>query len=118
MDLDEKTQELRARTERLGERATDLAERAEQIADLQRTVYASLVDEFGRQIDALERRSQSRLYRYFNKSEARAQLADLRRRIQLVRAKLRENGEPEALEIDKRLADLQERIGPVEQRYR
>jgi hypothetical protein len=117
-DLDEKTTELRARTERLGERATDLAERGEQIAALQRTVYAALVDEFARTLDSLERRSHSRLYRMFNKAEARAQLADLRRRVQLVRAKLQESDDPDAPAFDKQLAELQERIGPVEVRYR
>lgn len=116
-DLDEKSTELRARTERLGERATDLAERAEQIAELQRTAYTALVDEFNRQIDSLDRRSHSRLYRMFNKKEARAQLADLRRRIQLVRSKLRDAGDADSLDIDKQLVEIQERIGPVEERY-
>lgn len=116
-DVDEKAAELRARTERLGERATDLAERAEQIAELQRTAYAALVDEFSRSIDALERRSHSRLYRMFNKKEAREELADLRRRIQLVRAKLQASDDPDIPALDKRLVELQDRIGPVEQKF-
>ena len=117
-DVDEKSTELRARTERLGERATDLAERTEQVAELQRTVYTALVDEFRKQIAAVERRSHSRLYRMFNKKEARAQLADLRRRIQLVRAKLQETGDPDAASIDRELVELQSAIVPVEERYK
>jgi prefoldin subunit 5 len=117
-DLDEKSSELKARTERLGDRATDLAERTEQVAQLQRTVYAALVDEFTRQIAALERRSHSRLYRMFNKKEARAQLADLRRRIQLVRAQLQATDDPDAPRIDRELVELQSSIGPVEERYK
>jgi predicted nucleic acid-binding Zn-ribbon protein len=117
-DLDERTRELTARTERLGDRTTDLAERAEQIAGLQQTVYTALVDELRRQIGAIERRSHSRLYRMFNKKEALAQLADLRRRIQLVRAELREAGDPDSLEVDAELEQLQREIGPVESRYK
>lgn len=116
-DLDERTRELTARTERLGERATDLAERAEQIATLQETITTALVDEFRRDIDAIERRAESRLYRMFNKKEALARLADLRRRLQLVRARLREAGDAESLRVDAEIERLQQRIGPIEMKF-
>lgn len=117
-DLDATAKDLTARTERLGERATDLAERSEQIADLQRTAYLSLIAEFTRQVDVLERRSQSRLARMFGKAAARADVADLRMRIQAVRERLQASGNPDAPEINAKLAALEQRIGPLEARFR
>ena len=117
-DLDETAKDLTARTERLGDRATDLAERAEQIADLQRTAYLSIIAEFTRQIDSLERRSESRLARMLGKGEARAEIVDLRRRIQSVRGRLQASGNPDAPGFDAQLIHLQERIGPIEAKWR
>ncbi len=117
-DLDERAKDLTARTERLGNRTTDLAERAEQIADLQRTAYLSIIGEFTRQIEALERRSESRLSRMFRKEDTREELANLRRRIQAVRGRLQASGNPDAPGFDAQLIQLQERIGPIEAKFR
>jgi hypothetical protein len=117
MDLDERTRELTARTEVLGERTSELTERTEQIADLQQTAYTSIVQELRAELGRLELRSHSRLYRMFNKREAREQLTSLRRRIQALRGQLQTNSSPEAAALMKELTALQNEIGPVEERF-
>lgn len=117
-DLDERTTDLKARTERLGERAADLAERTEQIGDMERTAVSALVDQFRHEVNKLQRRSQSRLYRWFNKKEARAEILDLRQRIQAVRAMLQGTPAPEAERFWKELTELQQSIDPIEQKFR
>jgi hypothetical protein len=116
-DLDERTQELRARTEHLGERATDLADRTEQIAGLQKAAYTSIVQDLRAELNYLERASRSRLYRMFNKREAREQIVSLRRRIQNMRGLLQTNVAPEAAALMTELTNLQKEIGPIEERF-
>lgn len=116
-DLDTSSRDLQARTERLGERATDLAERSEQIAGLQRTMYSALIGEFERQVDALDQKASSRFYRMFNKKDGRAAAADLRRRIQNVRALLATSTDPDAQSIMNQLVALQDRLTPIAARF-
>lgn len=116
-DLDAATRELRMRTERLGERATDLADRSEQLAGLQRTLHRYLVDEIRSELTSLERRSRSWVYRTFNKKEARARLADIRRRVHEVRALLQSSNAPEAETLFKELTEIQNGIAPLEERF-
>ena len=52
------------------------------------------------------------------KGEARAEIVDLRRRIQSVRGRLQASGNPDAPGFDAQLIHLQERIGPIEAKWR
>jgi predicted nucleic acid-binding Zn-ribbon protein len=116
-DLDAHNREMTARTEELADRAAGLDTRVESIADLQRTAYRYVVDQIDSEVAAIERRSESRMYRMFNRREALVRLDGLRGRIQTIRAMLQYNRSPEARLLMSQLTALLERITPIETRF-
>ena len=80
-ELDRRARQIEAQTEELGNRTTSLKTREDELNKLESIAFGSILSEMREETQDLDKRSQSSIYRVFNKGEARQLVQSLQRRI-------------------------------------